>query len=141
MNKSVTIIGSGFSSISAACYLAKEGYDVDVYEKNDQLGGRARQLVRDGFKFDMGPTWYWMPDVFERFFGDFDRSPSDYYELEKLGPAYRLSSAEGDYVDIDDSLAEIRKTFEAIEKGSAAKLDGFMARALKNYDIAIKDLV
>ena len=141
MNKKVSIIGSGFSSISAACYLAKQGYEVDVYEKNDQLGGRARQYVKDGFMFDMGPTWYWMPDVFERFFGDFDRSPSDYYELEKLGPAYRVYFGEGDYVDIDDSVAEIRKTFESIEKGSAVKLDRFMDRALKNYNIAIKDLV
>ena len=67
MNKQVTIIGSGFSSLSAACYLALEGHQVAVYEKNDQLGGRARQFVHDGFKFDMGPSWYWMPDVFERF--------------------------------------------------------------------------
>ena len=68
MSKKVSVIGSGFASISAACYLAKNGYEVNVYEKNAQLGGRARQFVQDGFKFDMGPTWYWMPDVFERFF-------------------------------------------------------------------------
>ena len=68
MKKNVSVIGSGFASISAACYLAKEGFEVNVYEKNEQLGGRARQFVKDGFKFDMGPTWYWMPDVFERFF-------------------------------------------------------------------------
>jgi phytoene desaturase len=141
MKKAVSIIGSGFSSISAACYLAKQGYEVDVYEKNDQLGGRARQLVRKGFKFDMGPTWYWMPDVFERFFADFDRLPSDYYQLEKLGPAYRVYFDEHDYVDIDDSLQEIRKTFESIEQGSAERLDSFMDRAVKNYEIAIKDLV
>jgi len=73
MSKKVSIIGSGFSSISAACYLAHEGYEVHVYEKNDQLGGRARQFVRDGFKFDMGPTWYWMPDVFDRFFNDWQK--------------------------------------------------------------------
>jgi phytoene desaturase len=141
MSKKVSIIGSGFSSISAACYLANEGYEVHVYEKNDQLGGRARQFVRDGFKFDMGPTWYWMPDVFERFFNDFGRTTSDYYELEKLGPAYRVYFDEHDYVDIDDSIDSIRETFENIEKGSAQSLDRFMGRAQKNYDIAIKDLV
>ena len=118
MSKKVSIIGSGFSSISAACYLAKEGFEVHVYEKNNQLGGRARQLVRDEFKFDMGPTWYWMPDVFERFFNDFGRTTSDYYELEKLGPAYRVYFDENDYVDIDDSLDQIRETFEKIEKDS-----------------------
>ena len=139
--KNISIIGSGFSSVSAACYLAKQGYEVDVYEKNGQLGGRARQFSRDGFKFDMGPTWYWMPDVFERFFEDFDRSPSDYYELERLGPAYRVYFGEGDFVDIDDSLPRIRETFESIEAGSSIKLDRFMDRAKKNYDIAIGNLV
>lgn len=141
MKRKVTVIGSGFSSISAACYLAKGGYEVEVYEKNDQLGGRARQFSRDGFKFDMGPTWYWMPDVFERFFADFGRLPSDYYQLEKLGPAYRVYFDEGDYVDIDDSISKIEETFEAIEKGSSKALDKFMKKAKKNYDIAIKDLV
>jgi len=141
MKRKVTVIGSGFSSISAACYLAKGGYEVEVYEKNDQLGGRARQFSRDGFKFDMGPTWYWMPDVFERFFADFGRLPSDYYQLEKLGPAYRVYFDEGDYVDIDDSISKIKETFEAIEKGSSKALEKFMKKAKKNYDIAIKDLV
>ena len=85
--KSVHIIGSGFSSLAAASYLAKAGCDVTIFEKNNQVGGRARQLKRDGFTFDMGPTWYWMPDVFERFFSDFDKHPSDYYTLDKLRPA------------------------------------------------------
>jgi len=78
------IIGSGFSSISAACYLAKAGNKVTILEKNNTLGGRARQFKKDGFTFDIGPSWYWMPDVFEKFFGDFDRKVSDYYSLEKL---------------------------------------------------------
>ena len=86
MNNNIAIIGSGFASIAAACYLANAGYAVDVYEKNAQLGGRARQFANQGFKFDMGPTWYWMPDVFERFFSDFNRKPSDYYSLQRLGP-------------------------------------------------------
>jgi len=90
MKKKITVIGSGFASISAACYLARAGYEVQVFEKNSQLGGRARQFVKQGFKFDMGPTWYWMPDVFERFFADFGKVPSDYYQLERLGPAYRV---------------------------------------------------
>ena len=88
MGKKVNIIGSGFSSLSAASYLAKAGLDVEVFEKNQTIGGRARQLKRDGFTFDIGPTWYWMPDVFERFFKDFGKKPSDYYKLEKLDPAY-----------------------------------------------------
>jgi len=141
MNKKVVVIGSGFASISAACYLAKEGYAVTVYEKNGQLGGRARQFVNQGFKFDMGPTWYWMPDVFERFFGDFDKKPSDYYELERLGPAYRVYFDQEDYLDISDDLEEIKQTFENVEVNGAKALTDFLKKAEKNYDVAIKDLV
>lgn len=137
----VSIIGSGFSSISAACYLAKAGYDITVYEKNSHIGGRARQYVKDGFKFDMGPTWYWMPDVFERFFADFGKHSSDYYQLTKMAPAYRVYFDKEDYVDIQDSLEQIVQTFESIEPGAGQKLQKFMFRAKRNYDIAIKDLV
>ena len=79
--KKIIIIGSGFSSLSAACHLAKKGFEVEVFEKNSTLGGRARRYKQEGFTFDMGPTWYWMPDVFERFFNDFGYQPSDYYNL------------------------------------------------------------
>ncbi len=141
MKKNVKIIGSGFSSLSAACYLAKEGHEVTVYEKNDSLGGRARQLKKEGFTFDMGPSWYWMPDVFERFFADFDKKPSDYYELIKLSPAYRVYYGINDFITIADNLEEIVNTFEFIENGSGKVLKKFMADAKNNYDIAIKDLV
>jgi phytoene desaturase len=90
MKKTIAIIGSGFSSLAASCYLAKAGNQVTVYEKNTTVGGRARQFKKDGFTFDMGPTWYWMPDVFERFFSDFGKTTSDYYRLTKLNPAYRV---------------------------------------------------
>ncbi len=139
--KSVFIIGSGFSSLSAACYLAKAGYEVTVFEKNDTIGGRARQLKKGGFTFDIGPTWYWMPDVFERFFSDFGKKPSDYYSLTKLSPAYEVYFGKNDKVTIAGNPAEITTEFEKIEKGSGKKLDEFMATAKSNYDIAIKDLV
>lgn len=141
MNKNIAIIGSGFSALAAACYLSKEGNHVTVYEKNNTIGGRARQLKKDGFTFDIGPTWYWMPDVFERFFADFDKKPSDYYELIKLSPAYQVYFGEAEFVTIADNLPEIIQTFESIEKGSGKVLEKFMAEAKSNYDIAIKDLV
>jgi phytoene desaturase len=141
MEKNIKIIGSGFSSIAAACYLAKKGHKVTVFEKNESIGGRARQLKKEGFTFDMGPSWYWMPDVFERFFGDFNKKPSDYYELIKLSPAYRVYYGVEDFIAIDDNLEEIIRTFEAIEKGSGKVLAKFMADAKSNYNIAIKDLV
>jgi phytoene desaturase len=139
--KKASIIGSGFSSLSAACYLASNGYEVNVYEKNAQLGGRARQYEEQGFKFDMGPTWYWMPDVFDRFFSDLGRKTTDYYELSKLGPAYRVYFGQDDFIDIDDSVDNILKTFESVEKGAAEKLKKFLKKAKSNYDIAIKNLV
>jgi phytoene desaturase len=141
MNKTIAIIGSGFSSLAAASYLAKAGNTVTIYEKNETVGGRARQLKKDGFTFDIGPTWYWMPDVFERFFSDFGKKPSDYYELIKLNPAYRVYFGKEDYITIEDTLEKICAAFEAEESGSSVKLKKFMAAAQNNYDIAIKDLV
>lgn len=141
MKKSVIILGSGFSSLSASCYLAKAGFDVTIYEKNQTIGGRARQLKRDGFTFDIGPTWYWMPDVFDRFFSDFDKKPSDYYTLEKLNPAYSVYFGENDSITIEDTLEKILIAFEKEEKGSSKKLKTFIEKAKSNYDIAIKDLV
>lgn len=137
----VNIIGSGFSSLAASCYLAQAGFKVTVFEKNNYLGGRARQLKRDGFTFDMGPTWYWMPDVFERFFNDFNKKPSDYYTLEKLNPAYSVYFDKLDRIDISGDFNEIIETFEREEKGSSKKLKSFMQTASDNYNIAIKDLV
>ncbi|WP_396170826.1 phytoene desaturase family protein [Flavobacterium sp.] len=141
MKKTITIIGSGFSSLAASCYLAKEGYDVTVLEKNKTVGGRARQLVREGFTFDIGPTWYWMPDVFEKFFADFGKEPSHYYQLEKLNPAYVVYFDELDTVQIPDNLKDILDIFEIQEKGSAKHLQTFLDNAKHNYDVAIKDLV
>ena len=140
-SKTITIIGSGFSSLAAASYLAKSGHQVTVYEKNATIGGRARQLKSNGFTFDMGPSWYWMPDVFDRFFADFGKKTTDYYELIKLSPAYRVYFGLNEFISIADNLPEIIATFESVEKGSGVVLEQFMAEARSNYDIAIKDLV
>jgi phytoene desaturase len=141
MKKTITIIGSGFSALAASCYLAKDGFDVTILEKNPTVGGRARQLIKDGFTFDIGPTWYWMPDVFEKFFSDFGKLPSDYYTLEKLNPAYEVYFNSLDSIQIPDNLTEILSIFEKQEKGSAKHLDQFLKEAKYNYDVAIKDLV
>ena len=122
MKKNIAIIGSGFSSLSAACYLAKAGHNVTIYEKNDALGGRARQFKAEGFTFDMGPSWYWMPDVFDKFFNDFGKKVSDYFTLTKLSPAYRVYFGKDDFIDIEDTPEKICKKFESIEKGSGEKL-------------------
>ena len=126
--------------MSAACYLAKAGHKVSVFEKNETVGGRARQLIKDGFTFDIGPSWYWMPDIFEKFFGDFGKSTSDYYQLDKLSPAYKIFFSD-DVMTIGDHMDQICEEFERIETGSSKPLRKFIARAQENYDIAINKVV
>ncbi|HNU87747.1 MAG TPA: phytoene desaturase family protein, partial [Ferruginibacter sp.] len=138
--KRVVIIGSGFAGLSAAAFMAKAGWDVTVLEKQSTPGGRARQLKADGFTFDMGPSWYWMPDVFERYFGCFGKKVSDYYELERLEPSYRIYWQEG-YSDIPANYEELKKLFESIEPGSGDKLDAFLEEALYKYEVGINKLV
>jgi phytoene desaturase len=140
MKKSIQIIGSGFSSLSAACYLAKSGYKVSIFEKNSKVGGRAGQLKKEGFTFDIGPSWYWMPDVFDRFFKDFGKKTSDYYIIDKLDPAYRIFF-EDEVMTIGDSLEKICLEFERIEKGSGVKLKKFIEKAQENYGIAVNKIL
>jgi len=138
--KKVIVIGSGFSSLSAASYLAKEGLEVSIFEKNDTPGGRARQLKRDGYTFDMGPSWYWMPDIFENFFQDFGKTTSDFYELEQLDPGYQIYFKDK-LLKVHADLDKLCETFEEIEKGSGEKLAKFIAKAKDNYKIAIGKVV
>ena len=140
MNKEIAIIGSGFSSLSAACHLAKSGYKVSVFEKNSTVGGRCRQFVKDGFTFDMGPSWYWMPDIFDKFFAEFGKKTSDYYQLDKLSPAYKIFF-EDDTITIGDCMDKICVEFERIEPGSSIPLKKFIKTAQENYDIAINKVV
>ena len=140
MKKKVAVIGSGFSALSASCYLAKLGFEVAIYEKNSTVGGRARQLVAEGFTFDIGPSWYWMPDIFDRFFADFGKKTSDYYELERLDPGYKIFF-EDDTITIGDSMEKISREFDRIEPGSSKPLKKFIAKAQRNYDIAINEIV
>lgn len=136
----VSIIGSGFSGLSAACFLAKKGFEVEVFEKNDQIGGRARALETHGFTYDMGPSWYWMPDVFERFFQSFDKDISEYYTLTRLDPSYRVFESDG-FVDVPASMDRLEKLFESLEPGSTKQLRSFLKDAKYKYDIGIKKLV
>jgi len=140
MRKTISIIGSGFSALSASCYLAKAGHRVSIYEKNETVGGRARQFKKDGFTFDIGPSWYWMPDIFEKFFNDFNKSTSDFYQLDKLSPAYKIFFSD-DVITVGDHLDKICEEFERIEAGSSKPLKKFIATAQENYDIAINKVV
>ena len=141
MKRKIAIIGSGFSSLSAAAYLAQKEFEVHVFEKNSMVGGRAARLKIKGFTFDIGPTWYWMPDIFESYFNDFGKQVSDYYKLDKLNPAYEVYFNKLDSVKIGDSLEKICQEFERIEPGSGSVLKKFMRKAEKHYEIAVKDMV
>jgi len=138
----IAVIGSGFAGISAACYLAQEGYQVDIYEKNADVGGRARQLVTDnGYVFDMGPSWYWMPEVFEQFFNDFGYKAADFYDLQLLDPGFTIVYGKDDVLEIPADFEELCKLFESIEAGSASKLRSFLTEAEYKYNIGIGKLV
>lgn len=136
----ITIIGSGFSGLSAACYLAQEGHKVTVFEKNKTLGGRARNFKLEGFTFDMGPSWYWMPAVFEDFFNDFGKKVEDYYQLKRLDPSYQIFFP-NEVLKIPASIEELCTLFESIEKGSAAKLKTFLNHAKYKYDVGMSEFV
>ncbi len=140
MGKKIIIIGAGFSGLSAACFLAKNGYAVTVLEKHEMPGGRAREFKTNGFTFDMGPSWYWMPDVFERFFNQFNKKVSDYYTLIRLNPSYKVIF-ENSTLEIPANYEKLQQCFETIEKGAALQLDKFMAEALYKYEIGINKLV
>ena len=139
--KEVIVIGSGFSGLAAACCLASEGLQVKVLEKNSTPGGRARKFETKGFTFDMGPSWYWMPEVFEQFFERFGKKVSDYYDLRRLDPSYRIYFGEGDIMDIPANMEELYKLFESIEQGSADKLKQFLAEAEYKYRVGMDEFV
>ena len=138
----IIIIGSGYSGISAAAYLSAAGHEVHVLEKNDSVGGRCRQFKTDsGYIFDMGPSWYWMPGVFERFFSDFNFTVSDFYKLTLLDPSFDVVFGEQDTMSVPENFEELCTLFESIEKGSAEKLKKFMTEAAYKYKTGIENLV
>ncbi len=143
MNKNhhIIVIGAGFAGLAAASVLAKQGYKVTLVEKNDQPGGRARVWEKDGFKFDMGPSWYWMPDVFENYFTLLGKNLADYYHLKRLDPGYRIYYEKNDLVDVPAQMDKLEQLFEQIEPGSSAALQQFLIQAKYKYEVAMCDYV
>ncbi|MCG8700092.1 MAG: phytoene desaturase family protein [Bacteroidales bacterium] len=141
MSKSVVVIGSGFSGLSAAIYLASQGLKVDVLEKNSTPGGRARKFESEGFVFNLGPSWYWMPDLIERFFADFGKSPADFYQLKRIDPSYRMFFNDYEPLDVPADTKNIYNLFEKIEPGSASKLKKFLADSKIKYELGIHNAI
>ena len=135
------VIGSGFAGLAAACFLAKEGKKVTVLEKNTKIGGRARILEDGGYTFDMGPSWYWMPDVFERFFKEFGKDVNQELQLVRLDPSYKVVWKDKDSWDIPASKQELKALLEQYEKGAGDRLEDFLAEARYKYEVSMQKLV
>ena len=141
VNKNIAVIGAGFAGLSSAAYLAKKGFQVTVFDQHTQPGGRARAVKEDGFLFDLGPSWYWMPDAFERFFASFGKRPSDYYELKRLDPSYRVFWEGNEQWDIPANYESFLQLMEATEKGAAKKTEDFLEQARIKYEVGMNDFV
>jgi phytoene desaturase len=140
-DRTVTVVGGGVAGLAAACHLADAGADVTVLERTDSLGGVTNRLEVDGFSFDTGPSWYLMPETFERFFGQFGYSTGDFYGLERLDPQYRVFFKDGDRVDVTPDLDQVRQVFEDYEDGAGAALDDYLAEAARTYEVGIDQFV
>lgn len=140
-NKQVIVIGAGFAGLSAAALMAKAGHKVTLLEKNNQPGGRARVWEQDGFRFDMGPSWYWMPDVFENYFALFGKKTNDFYDLKRLDPGYRIYWGKDDMLDVPAGMDQLEILFESIEPGGTKALRAFLAQAARKYKIGMGEYV
>lgn len=139
--KRIAVIGSGFAGLASAACLAGEGYDVTVFEKNDSAGGRARRFEAQGFSFDMGPSWYWMPGVFENFFQRFGREVAGLYTLKRLDPSYRIYFGKNDFLDVPSGVPALSDLFDSMEPGAGKRLSQFLQEAEYKYRLGIDRLV
>lgn len=140
MKKKIAVIGSGFSGLSAAAYCAKAGHEVHIFEKNSSVGGRARSFSSHGYTFDMGPSWYWMPDIIEDFFTDFGKQTSDYYQLVPLNPQFEMVFSDSN-LSVPENYEEMKQLFEDLERGAGNRLDDFMKDAQYKYEIGMREFV
>jgi len=137
----VIVIGSGFSGLSVATSLADKGYEVTILEKNSVAGGRARVFQAEGFTFDMGPSWYWMPDIFDNYFAKFNKKTSDYYDLVRLDPSYSVILEGNETINLPASIDKLGDLFESMEVGSKEKFQEFLRQAEYKYDVGINQFV
>lgn len=135
------VLGGGFAGLSTALSLAHRGWRVTLIERHEQLGGRARVWAQDGFSFDMGPSWYWMPDVFERFFASIGERIEDHYQLVRLDPAYRVVFPDGEEAEVDAALEGLGRWMERREPGSTRALARFLIEAEEKYRVGMGELV
>ena len=138
-DKKVVIIGAGLGGLSAGALLAKRGYQVSILEKNEKVGGRANIFTAEGFTFDMGPSWYLMPDIFEHFYKLMDEDINEHLNLVKLSPSYRVFfPGDKDYpvLDIHSDLEKDLPTLEKLEPGVTPKIKKYLQLSGEQYEIA-----
>lgn len=139
--KKAIVIGAGFGGMSSACCLQNNGFDVTLLEKNDQVGGVASRLEKNGFKFDMGPSWYMMHEVFEKFFAKFDKHPDDFYELNELNPQYKVLWKDGDSAYIPNNIEDMKQIFKSYEDGADKKLEKYMSESKRTYEVGMERFI
>ena len=138
MSKEIIVIGSGIAGMSCAAYLGKAGHRVTVIEKNFTYGGRLQTVSQQGYTFDSGPSWYWMPDIFDSFFADFDKKTNDYYDLIRIDPGYRVYFGQQDYFDLFENLDVLKRNLSKLEEGAGEALQRYLDDAEEKYKVAVK---
>ncbi len=141
MARRIVVIGAGFGGLSAAALLARQGHSVTVVERNDQAGGRATVWEQGGFRFDLGPSWYLMPEVFDRFFNDLGTSSAEQLQLTRLSPSYRIFFGPDDVVDVPADIEATLDLFETFEANGGAKLQRYLSIAAEQYQVAMSEVI
>ncbi len=139
--KEIGVIGAGLSSLYAACTLAKAGNKVVVFEKNARVGGRSQTFEANGFTFDMGPSWYWMPELIDRLFDELGEDRSTYYSLTRLDPSYRVFWKDEAPTDLPARLDALKVLFDSFEENGGEKLEKFLKAAEVKYDVAVDEFL
>ncbi len=141
MARRVVVIGAGIAGLATAALLQREGCSVTVLEAQSEVGGRARHWDSGGFRFDRGPSWFLMPEVFDHFYRLMGTSSDEQLDLQRLDPGYRVF-AEGAVrpLDIADRATNIR-TFDAIEPGAGERLAAHLDSAADTYQTAMRDFL
>ncbi len=138
MSKDIIVVGSGLAGMACASYLAKNNHSVTVIEKNSTYGGRLQSISKNGYTFDSGPSWYWMPDIFDSFFADFGKSTSDFYDLKRINPGYRVYFGDDDTFDLEEDLILLKNRLDDLEEGAGDSLQKYLDDAKEKYNVAVQ---
>ena len=123
------IIGSGFGGLTMGCRLLAEGYHVEIFEKNEMVGGRASQLKEKGYTFDLGPSLITAPSVIKEVFEFCGKKIEDYVELSQLETSYRVFFHDGSHIDYTSDIQKLKDQMAKYSKHDADNLDNYLTRS------------